>query len=50
MRYPHFDRRWWAGFAAVSAFLAKRPEVMKGVANMVVLMGKSALMQYIQTM
>jgi hypothetical protein len=50
MRYPALDRRWWAGFAAVSAFLVKRPEVMKGVASMVVFVGKSALMQYIQTL
>jgi hypothetical protein len=50
MRYPALDRRRWAGLAAVSAFLVKRPEVMKGVASMVVFMCKSALMQYLQTL
>jgi hypothetical protein len=40
----------WAGLSAVTAFLLKRPEVMKGVASMVVFVGKSYLLQFIQTL
>lgn len=50
MRYRNFDRRWLTGLAAVSAFLVQRPEVIKGVASMVVFVGRSYLLQYIQTL
>ena len=50
MRHQKLGRRWWAGLAAVSAVLVKRPEVMKGMANMVVFVGKSYLLQYIQAL
>jgi len=50
MNYLDFGRQLWAGLAAVTAFLLKRPEVMKGVASMVVFVGKSYLLQFIQTL
>jgi len=43
-------RRWWTGLAAAAAFLMKRPEVVKGVASMAVFVGKSYLLQIIQTL
>jgi len=46
----NFGRQVWAGLAALTAFLLKRPEVMKGVASMVVFVGKSYLLQFIQTL
>jgi hypothetical protein len=50
MRYRNRDKRYLAGLAAISAYLMKRPEVVKGVASMVVFVGKSYLLQYIQTL
>jgi hypothetical protein len=50
MNYLNFGRQSWAGLAAMTAFLLKRPEVMKGVGSMVVFVGKSYLLQYIQTL
>jgi predicted nicotinamide N-methyase len=50
MENLEFGRRWWTGLAAAAAYLVKRPEVVKGVASMAVFVGKSYVLQIIQTL
>jgi len=50
MEHLDFGRRLWAGLAAAAAYLVKRPEVVKGVASLTVFVGKSYLLQFIQTL
>jgi predicted nicotinamide N-methyase len=50
MEHLEFGRRLWTGLTAAAAYLMKRPEVVKGVASLAVFVGKSQLLQFIQTL